>query len=178
MPLPNNNGAAYKMSSWWGLATKEAGEEEGCNNSSSSSSSAQSNTSTIISPRTSVRDDVETAYRYSNSNNNSVRYLQREQPSMIPNTHHRTRNKRFVSSTNKTLLPAALISIFIVSIFTGYNIYHLYFNTPSNESIDTAVNLAYGNNPSSTFVKEDSSALVTDADLPKQTAEVEEVTEN
>jgi len=40
------------------------------------------------------------------------------------------------------------------------------------------VKLAYGNNPSSTFVKEDSSALVTDADLPKQTAEVEEVTEN
>ena len=122
MPLPNNNGAAYKMSSWWGLATKEAGEEEGCNNSSSSSSSAQSNTSTIISSRTSVRDDVETAY--SNSNNNSIRHLQREQPSMpTPNTHHhRTRNKRFVSSTNKTLLPAALISIFIVSIFTGYNI--------------------------------------------------------
>ena len=138
MPLPNNNGAAYKMSSWWGLATKEAGEEEGCNNSSSSSASAQSNTST----KTSVRDDVETAY--SNSNNNSVRHLQREQPSMIPNTHHRTRNKRFVSSTDKTLLPAALISIFIASIFTGYNIYHLYFNTPSTKSIDIAMNLAYG----------------------------------
>ena len=126
------------MSSWWGLATKEAGEEEGCNNSSSSSSSAQSNTSTIISSRTSVRDDVETAY--SNSNNNSVRHLQREQPSMTPNTHHRTLNKRFVSSTNNKTLPAALISIFIASIFTGYNIYHLYFNTPSNKLIDTAVN--------------------------------------
>ena len=107
MPLlPNNNDAAYKMSSWWGKATKEAGEEEGCNNSLSSST-ATANTS-----KTSVRDDVETAY--SNSNNNSIRHLQREQPSMpTPNTHHhRTRNKRFVSSTNKTLLPAALISKF------------------------------------------------------------------
>ena len=124
--LLSNNGAAYKMSSWWG---RRAGEEEGCNNSSSSSTaSAQSNTST----RTSIRDDVETAY--SNSNNNSIRHLQREQPSM-------TRNKRFVSSTTKTL-PAALISIFIaISIFTGYNIYYFYyFNTPSNKSIDTAVN--------------------------------------
>ena len=136
MPLLPNNDAAYKLSSWWGgQATKEAREEEGCKNSSSLSASAQSNTST----RTSVRDDVETAY--SNSNNNSIRHLQREQPSMpTPNTHHhRTRNKRFVSSTNKTLLPAALISIFIVSIFTGYNIYYVYyFNTPSNKSIDTA----------------------------------------
>ena len=132
MPLlPNNNDAAYKMSSWWGEATKVG--EEACCNSSSSSSTATGNTS-----RTSGRDDVETAY--SNSNNNSIRQLQREQPSMpTPNTHHRTRNKRFVSSTNKTL-PAALISIFIASIFTGYNIYHLYFNTPSNKSIDTAAN--------------------------------------
>ena len=95
------------MSSWWcGQATK-VGEKAGCNNSLSSST-ATANTST----KTSVRDDVETAY--SNSNNNSIRHLQREQPSMpTPNTHHhRTRNKRFVSSTNKTLLPAALISKF------------------------------------------------------------------
>ena len=118
MPLLPNNGASYKMSSWWGGQATKVGEEEGCKNSSSSST-ATANTST----RTSGRDDVETAY--SNSNNNSIRHLQREQPSMpTPNTHHRKRNRRFVSSNNKTL-PAALISIFIVSIFTGYNIYYM-----------------------------------------------------
>ena len=125
MPLPNN-GAAYKMSSWGGgQATKEAGEEEGCNNSSSlSSSTATANTSS----RTSVRDDVETAY--SNSNNNSIRHLQREQPSMIPNTHHRTLNnssKQRVSSTNSSHRKSGIAAslqplILLFSIAIGYEI--------------------------------------------------------
>ena len=142
LPLPNNDGAAYKMSSWWGEATKAGVVGTPSSSSpSSSTSTAQSNSSSITSTRTSGRDDIEAAsYTYHN-NIKSIRHLQREQPSMTPNTHRRTRNKRFVSSTNKTL-PAALICIFIVSIFTGYNIHHLYFNktTSSNISIGTDMN--------------------------------------
>ena len=142
LPLPNNDGAAYKMSSWWGEATKAGVVGTPSSSSpSSSTSTAQSNSSSITSTRTSGRDDIETAsYTYHN-NIKSIRHLQREQPSMTPNTHRRTRNKRFVSSTNKTL-PAAL-TILIVSIFTGYNIYYLYFhNTTSNKTPSTVPGIA------------------------------------
>ena len=187
-PSNINGGTAYKISSWWRQQPRIA---------AATLKEAGSNTSTNNEDATG-RDDIETA----NSRNND-KNMQRKNPSITPTNHHHptrsSRSKQRVSSrrhhrvsgiATSILVLAGLILLFSIAMFLGYNL-HIIMNldTP-NELMGTAANLAHRNNPTNTFVQEEktsssssSSALVTeqtdtDADLPKQTAEVEEVTEN